>query len=155
MSKGTINKVMVLGRLGNDPEIRTTAGGTTVANLSVATNHVYKDQQGQKQEETEWHRAVLFAKTADLAAQYLKKGSSVYLEGRLKTNKWQDNNGQDRYTTEMIVSEMQFMGDGNQGQGQPAQQTQPQQQGGNNQGFHQPQKQQGQNNGFDDSNIPF
>ena len=111
MAKGTVNKVIILGRLGQDPEVRTTASGTQVVNLNVATNETGpKDAQGNRQDVTEWHRIVLFGKTAEIAAQYLSKGSQVYIEGRLQTRKWQDQNGQDRYSTEIVGNEMQFIG---------------------------------------------
>jgi len=111
MAKGTVNKAIILGRLGQDPDVRQTASGTSVANLSVATNALgSKDEQGNRQDATEWHRVVLFGKTAEIAGQYLNKGSQVYIEGRLQTTKWQDKNGQDRYTTEIIGNEMQFIG---------------------------------------------
>ena len=119
MSKGTVNKVIILGRLGQDPEVRTAASGTKIVNLNVATNHGVRDAQGNWSDATEWHRCTLFGKTADAAAQYLSKGSSVYLEGRLQTRKWQDQQGQDRYTTEIVCNEMQFIGGrDNQGGGQ-------------------------------------
>ena len=111
MAKGTLNKVLLIGRLGADPEIKHTTSGTVIGNLRLATNEVYKDKTtGENQEQTEWHKVVLFGKTAELAGQYLKKGSSVYIEGRIRTNKWQDQNGQDRYTTEIVGNEMQFIG---------------------------------------------
>jgi single-strand DNA-binding protein len=109
MSKG-LNKVMLIGRLGSDPEIKQTGGGTLVANLSVATNHSRKNQAGEWEDETEWHRVVLFGKTAEVAQQYLRKGSQVYIEGRLQTRKWQDKEGNDRYMTEIIANEMQMLG---------------------------------------------
>ena len=98
-----INKVIILGRLGDDPLIRYMPNGNPVANLSVATSESWKDDQGQKQERTEWHRVVIFGKLADIAGQYLQKGSQVYIEGKLQTKKWQDQQGQDRYTTEIVV----------------------------------------------------
>jgi len=111
MAKGTVNKVMILGRLGKDPEIKQSASGVVIANLSVATNELGpKDQSGQRQDITEWHRVVLFNKTAELAQQYLKKGSRVYIEGRIQTRKWQGDDGQDRYSTEIVGNEMQFVG---------------------------------------------
>jgi single-strand DNA-binding protein len=111
MSKGTVNKMILLGRLGQDPEVRTTASGTQIVNLNVATNEAGpKDQNGNRQDVTEWHRVVLFGKTAEIAAQYLNKGSQVYIEGRLQTRKWQDPNGADRYSTEIVGNEMQFIG---------------------------------------------
>ncbi|HHB92285.1 MAG TPA: single-stranded DNA-binding protein [Thioploca sp.] len=110
MSRG-INKVILVGRLGNEPDIRSTASGMTIVTISLATNFSTKDKQtGEWKEETEWHRVVLFDKLADVAKQYLNKGSQVYIEGRLRTNKWQDKNGQDRYTTEIIAREMQMLG---------------------------------------------
>ncbi len=111
MSKGTVNKVILIGRLGADPEVRSTATGTKIGHLRLATNETYKDKTtGQPHEQTEWHRVVLFGKTAEIAAQYLKKGSSVYIEGRIRTSKWQDQTGQDRYSTEVLANEMQFIG---------------------------------------------
>ena len=98
-----VNKVIILGRLGQDPEVRYMPNGNPVANLSVATSESWKDDQGQKQERTEWHRVVIFGKPADIAGQYLQKGSQVYIEGKLQTRKWQDQQGQDRYATEIVV----------------------------------------------------
>ncbi|MFK0570187.1 single-stranded DNA-binding protein, partial [Endozoicomonas sp.] len=104
MARG-INKVILVGNLGNEPEFRSTANGSSVANLSVATSESWRDQNTQQmQEKTEWHRVVIFGKLAEIAQQYLHKGSKVYIEGSLRTNKWQDQNGQDRYTTEIVVS---------------------------------------------------
>ena len=130
MSKGTINRAMILGRLGQDPEIRATASGTQVANLNIATNSRSKDQSGNWVDQTEWHRVTLFGKAAEVAGQYLRKGSQVYVEGRIQTRKWQDQNGQDRYTTEIVGSEMQMIGGnegGNGGQQQQQQYQAPQQ----------------------------
>ena len=111
MSKGTINKVILIGRLGADPEIRYTQNGSAVGHLRLATNETYKDKNtGQANEQTEWHRVVLFGKTAEIAKEWLKKGSSVYIEGRIRTSKWQDQSGQDRYSTEIVANEMQFIG---------------------------------------------
>lgn len=106
-----INKVILVGNLGGDPEIRYSSSGTAMATLSVATSYRTKDQQsGEYQEQTEWHRVVLFQRLAEIAGQYLKKGSKVYLEGTLRTRKWQDKNtGQDRYTTEIIGNELQML----------------------------------------------
>lgn len=142
MNKG-LNKVQIIGNLGNDPEIRVMPNGDSVANITVATSESWKDQQGQLQERTEWHRVVMYRKLAEITGQYLKKGSQVYLEGKLKTRKWQDQQGQDRYTTEVVAEEMQMLGgrqqDANQGQSQkPAHsQNAPQQQRGNG-GYQQP-----------------
>ncbi|MCL7929245.1 single-stranded DNA-binding protein [Halomonas llamarensis] len=109
MARG-INKVILIGNLGQDPEVRFTPSGTAVANLNLATTDTWMDRQsGQRQERTEWHRIVLFNKTAEIAQQYLKKGSKVYIEGRLQTRKWQDQNGQDRFTTEIVGNDMQML----------------------------------------------
>lgn len=124
MARG-INKVILIGNLGQDPEIRYAPSGTAIANLSIATSDTWLDKQsGERQERTEWHRLVLFNKTAEVAGQYLKKGSKVYVEGRLQTRKWQGQDGQDRYTTEIVVGDMQMLGgnDGGQGGGHRQQQ---------------------------------
>lgn len=111
MSKGTLNKVILIGRLGADPEVRYMPSGGAVTNLRLATNDGYKDKTtGQFIENTEWHRVVLFNKLAEVVGQYSKKGSLLYIEGRIRTNKWQDKDGQDRYTTEIVANEMQFLG---------------------------------------------
>ena len=110
MARG-INKVILVGHLGQDPEVRYMPSGGAVTNLSVATTDSWTDRQsGQRQERTEWHRIAMFNKLAEIAGEYLKKGSQVYIEGRLQTRKWQDNNGQDRYTTEIIANDMQMLG---------------------------------------------
>jgi len=109
MARG-LNKVMIMGNLGADPEVRYMPSGSAVTNIRVATTEVWKDRQsGEKQERTEWHRIVLFNRLGEIAAQYLRKGSRVFVEGSLKTNKWQDQNGQDRFTTEIVASSMQLM----------------------------------------------
>ncbi len=121
MARG-INKVILVGNLGNDPEVRATAGGVRVANISVATSESWMDKNsGQRQERTEWHRVVFFNRLAEIVEQYLTKGSKVYVEGSLRTNKWQDQNGQDRYTTEIVASDMQMLDSraGGMGDGQP------------------------------------
>lgn len=110
-----VNKVILIGTVGSDPEIRYMPSGEAVANISLATNEVWKDKStGQQQEKTEWHRVVIFGKLAEVAGEYLRKGSPVYFEGKLQTRKWQDrNSGQDKYTTEIVVDfngEMQFLG---------------------------------------------
>jgi single-strand DNA-binding protein len=110
MAKGTLNKVILIGRLGADPEVRYMPSGGAVANLRLATNESYKDKTGQVTETTEWHRVVLFGRTAEIAGEYLKKGRLVYIEGRIRTQKWQDQSGQDRYTTEIVASDMQLLG---------------------------------------------
>jgi len=106
-----VNKVIIVGTLGRDPEQRYLPSGSAVCNMSVATSEQWKDKQsGDKQERTEWHRVSMFGKLAEIAAQYLRKGSQVYLEGKLQTRKWQDKEGKDRYTTEIICDEMQMLG---------------------------------------------
>lgn len=110
MARG-INKVILVGNLGQDPEVRYTANGGAVANLTIATSESWTDKQsGQKNEKTEWHRVVMFNRLGEIAGEYLKKGSQVYIEGKLQTRKWQDKAGQDRYTTEVVASEMQMLG---------------------------------------------
>lgn len=112
MAKG-VNKAIIVGNCGRDPEIRHTAGGTAVVNLTVATSEQWRDKQtGEKKENTEWHNVVLFGKLGEIAGEYLKKGRTVYIEGRLQTRKWQDKDGQDRYTTEIVASDMQMLGGG-------------------------------------------
>jgi len=102
-----INKVILVGNLGADPELRYTTSGTAVATLGVATSRSWKDKDGNKQEETEWHRVIVWAQTAEFCGNYLKKGSKVYVEGRLQTRKWQDQSGNDKYTTEVIAQTVQ------------------------------------------------
>ncbi|UCC57485.1 MAG: single-stranded DNA-binding protein [Gammaproteobacteria bacterium] len=110
MARG-INKVILVGNLGSDPEVRYTASGDAVATISVATAESWKDKQtGEKQERTEWHRVVMFRRLGEIAGEYLKKGSQVYIEGKLQTRKWQDKNGNDRYTTEIVANDMQMLG---------------------------------------------
>ncbi len=110
MARG-INKVILIGNLGKDPEVRYTPSGLAVANITIATSENWKDKQsGEMQERTEWHRVVFYQRLAEIAGEYLRKGSKVYIEGRLQTRKWQDKNtGQDRYTTEIIANEMQML----------------------------------------------
>jgi single-strand DNA-binding protein len=105
-----VNKVILIGNLGSDPELRYTPNGAAVATLSVATNEVWKDNDGNQQQRTEWHRVVLWRKLAEVAGQYLKKGSQVYVEGRLQTRSWDDKDGVKRYTTEIIGNNMQMLG---------------------------------------------
>ncbi|MFP4137447.1 MAG: single-stranded DNA-binding protein [Halomonas sp.] len=110
MSRG-VNKVILIGNLGRDPEIRHTGSGTAVANLAVATSETWKDRQsGERKEKTEWHRVILWARLAEVAGEYLRKGARVYIEGQLQTRKWQDQSGQDRYTTEIVGRDMQMLG---------------------------------------------
>ena len=110
MARG-VNKVILLGNLGADPETRYTASGSAVTNIRLATTDSWRDRQsGERQERTEWHRVVFFSRLAEIAAEYLRKGSQCYIEGQIRTNKWQGQDGQDRYTTEIIASEMQMLG---------------------------------------------
>lgn len=168
-----INKVILVGNLGQDPEIRYIPSGTAVCTLSLATSETWRDKQtGENKELTEWHRVVLWGKVAEVAAEYLRKGSKVYIEGALRTQKWQDNAGNDRWTTEVVVSgnkgTMQMLGNAsgnqqsgqpqrNQNQNRPAQQQAPQQQPQQQQFSGQPQQAQSAANtpmDFDDD-IPF
>jgi single-strand DNA-binding protein len=109
-----INKVILVGRLGTDPEVKTITGGNTVARLSLATSESWMDKGGQKQERTEWHRIVVWGKLAELCGRYLSKGRQVYVEGRLQTRQWEDQQGQKRYTTEIVAGTVQFLGAGGQ-----------------------------------------
>ena len=152
-----VNKVIILGNLGKDPEVRFLPNGGAVANLTLATSESWKDKQtGEAKEKTEWHKVVVFGKLAEIAGEYLKKGSKVYFEGQLQTKKWVNQQGQDQYTTEVVVQGfngiMQML-DGNPNkQSAPAQQVAPQQQGGyqqkqsNQQQGQQQNRQQGQSN---------
>ncbi len=106
----SVNKVILVGNLGRDPEVRYTPDNSAITNISVATTDTWKDKSGEKQERTEWHRVAFFGKLAEIAGEYLKKGSQVYVEGRLQTRKWQDKEGQDRYTTEIVADRMQMLG---------------------------------------------
>jgi len=124
MSRRGINKVIVLGNLGNDPETKYMSNGNAVTNISIATSESWKDKQtGQEQERTEWHRVVFFGRLAEIAGEYLRKGSKVYIEGSLKTDKWQDQSGNDRYTTNIVATEMQMLD--SKGDNQPQQNSQP------------------------------
>jgi single-strand DNA-binding protein len=153
MARG-VNKVILVGNLGKDPDVKYTASGAAIANITVATSESWNDKQtGEKQEKTEWHRVVFFRRLAEIAGEYLRKGSQVYIEGKLQTRKWQDQNGQDRYTTEIVANDMQMLG----GRGGEAG-SRPQGSGG---GFRanapapQAPAQQDQDGGFADDDIPF
>jgi len=112
-----LNKVMLIGNLGDNPEVRYMPSGEAVTNISLATTTKWKDKQsGEKKEKTEWHRIVFFRKLAEVAGEYLKKGSKVYIEGRIQTRKWQDQSGQDRWSTEIIAEQMQMLGGRNEDQ---------------------------------------
>lgn len=140
MASRGINKVIIVGNLGQDPEVRFMPNGGAVANFTVATSETWKDKQtGEQKEKTEWHRIVMYQRLAEIAGEYLKKGSKVYLEGRLQTRKWQNQQGADQYTTEIIVNDMQMLDSRGQGQsggynqGAGGFNQQPAQQGGFNQ----------------------
>lgn len=140
MSRG-VNRVIIIGNLGNDPEVRYMPTGGAVANITVATSESWTDKQtNEKKEHTEWHKVVFHGRLAEIAGEYLRKGSKVYLEGKLKTRKWQDQQSVERYTTEIIANEMQML-DGKQDGGKQSQQRpapQPQQRQQPQQGFNQP-----------------
>ena len=141
-----INKVIIVGFLGNDPEIRTMPNGEQVANITVATSESWTDKNtGERKEQTEWHRIVLYRRLAEIAGQYLHKGSQVYVEGRLKTRKWQDGTGQDRYTTEIQGDNLQMLG---------GRQDEPKQQAKPSKAKPDPLSAVAEQDGFDD-NIPF
>lgn len=130
----SLNKVILIGALGADPETRYAPSGDCITNIRLATSETWKDKQGQKQEETEWHRVVFFKKLAEIAGQYLKKGAPVYIEGRIKTRKWQDKDGQDRYSTEIHAHEMKMLGSRDKAQsGESAKSNEPDR---NSQGAH-------------------
>ena len=113
MSSRGVNKVILVGNLGKDPEMKYTTSGAAIANITVATSESWNDKQsGEKVEKTEWHRIVAFQRLAEIMGEYLTKGSQVYIEGKIQTRKWQDQNGQDRYTTEVVANDMQMLGGG-------------------------------------------
>lgn len=131
----SVNKVILIGRLGQDPETRFLPNGDAVTNISIATSETWKDKQsGEKREAVEWHRVTFFRSLAEIAGQYLTKGSNVYIEGKIKTRKWQDKEGNDRYSTEIHADEMKMLGGKSEGQSKPAKQPEAD---------------------FDDSSIPF
>src|SRR5512140_1454978 len=113
----SVNKVILVGRLGKDPETRYMTNGEAVTNVSLATSENFKDKSGEKQERTEWHNLVFYRRLAEIAGEYLKKGSMIYVEGKLQTRKWQTKEGQDRYTTEIVVNEMTMLGGKSSGSG--------------------------------------
>lgn len=162
-SKG-VNKCIIMGRLGQDPEVRYAASGTAFCNITVATSEEWKDKNtGEKKEETEWHRIVFSGKIAEIAGEYLKKGSQVFVEGKLKTRKWTDQSGQEKYTTEIVVDSfngvMQMIGSAPQAQGQQQQQPQQRQQQQNGYaqasgGMQRPQQKQQEPPAFNDD-IPW
>jgi len=147
MAEG-VNKVLLIGNLGADPETRYTQSGTPVTNLRVATSESWRDRQtGERQERTEWHRVVIFGKLAEVASEYLRKGSQVFLEGRLQTRKWQDQSGQDRYTTEVVANGMTMLGGGGGGGSAPLENN-------HGEGAQQPQEAPTPADDFEDD-IPF
>ncbi|OIQ71790.1 single-stranded DNA-binding protein [mine drainage metagenome] len=153
----SVNKVILIGHPGRDPEIKYTPSGTAVANASIATSRSWKDKSnGEKKEETEWHRVVLYDRLAEIIGQYLKKGSQVYIEGRLKTRKWTDKDGAEKYTTEIIAEDMKMLGGRDAGAGSGASNGgQRQQDGGQRQQPQQRQPASSGGGGFDDDDIPF
>ena len=120
MAGSGVNKVILVGNLGRDPEVRYTPGGQAVANFTVATNEAWTDKSGQKQERTEWHRIVVWGKQAELCGEYLTKGRQVYLEGRLQTREWTNKEGAKQYTTEVVANQVVFLSGGERGQGRGA-----------------------------------
>lgn len=152
MARG-VNKVILVGNLGKDPDMKYTASGAAIANITVATSESWTDKKtNEKVEKTEWHRVVFFRRLAEVVGEYLRKGSQVYIEGKLQTRKWQDQNGQDRYTTEIVASEMQMLGARGGEVG-----SHPQQGGGfrNNPPAQQPEAPAQTGSGFEDDDIPF
>ncbi|MEZ3499989.1 single-stranded DNA-binding protein SSB1 [Pantoea sp. KPR_PJ] len=149
MASRGVNKVILVGNLGQDPEVRYMPNGGAVANITLATSESWRDKQtGENKEITEWHRVVLFGKLAEVAGEYLRKGSQVYIEGQLRTRKWQDQGGQDRYTTEVVVNvggTMQMLGGRQQGASAGGAPMGGGQSSGNNNGWGQPQQPQGGN----------
>lgn len=145
----SVNKVILIGRLGADPETRYMANGDAVTNIKLATTETWKNQNGEKQEKTEWHRVTFYRKLAEIAGEYLKKGGMVYVEGKLETRKWTDKNGIERYTTGIIVNEMRMLSGKPASQdGSTPSQSQPNNQTSNN-------ATQGQGGFDDDDDIPF
>ena len=125
MAKGTVNKVILVGNLGSDPEVKTTPSGAEVANFSLATSESWTDKaSGEKQTKTEWHRLVLWRRLAEVAGQYLKKGAKIYVEGKLETRSWEDKEGQKRFTTEVVVHQLEMLG-GDRQEGSAQQHEQP------------------------------
>lgn len=113
----SVNKAILIGNLGKDPEVRYMPSGEAIANITLATTDTWKDKSGEKQEKTEWHRVSFFGRQAEVVGEYLKKGSQIYVEGRIQTRKWQDKEGQDRYTTEIVADRMQMLGSKSSGGG--------------------------------------
>ncbi len=151
-----VNKVILVGNLGADPEVRTLENGVKVARINVATTEVYRDKTGERRELTEWHQVTLWRGLADIAEKYLSKGKQVYLEGKLKTRKWADSEGRDRYTTEVVADVLQMLGraPGSDGGSHTRSQERNAQEGGSS--TNQPRSQYaGQSSGHDDDDLPF
>ncbi len=142
MARG-VNKVILIGNLGRDPEMKYTAEGVAICNITIATSERWKDNDGEQQEKTEWHRIVAFKRLAEIMGQFLKKGSQVYIQGKLQTRKWQDQNNQDRYTTEVVASDMLLLG---------ARATESKEAPS---GFRKPAEQKQSTDDFADDDIPF
>jgi single-strand DNA-binding protein len=153
----SVNKVILIGNLGRDPETRYMPDGGAITNISVATTETWKDKQGEKQEKTEWHRVAFFGKLAEIAGEYLKKGSQVYVEGRLQTRKWQDKDGADKYTTEIVANAMQMLGSRQGMGGGGAAEREPAEGGGASRGAARPAAAAKPGGKFDDfeDDIPF
>lgn len=153
MARG-INKVILVGNLGQDPDTKAMPSGMTVCNLRIATSESWKDKQsGEMKEQTEWHSVALFGRLAEVAGEYLRKGSQVYIEGRLRTRKWQDKSGNDRYTTEIVANEMQMLG-GGRGMGGEGRAASAPRATGTEGGFGEPVRSSTEKDDFDDD-IPF
>lgn len=138
----SVNKAILIGRCGKDPETRYMTNGEAVTNVSIATSETWKDKSGEKQEKTEWHNLTFYKRLAEIVGEYVKKGSEIYVEGKIQTRKWQDKEGKDRYTTEIVCHEMKMLG----GKQQASEESQPQKQA--------PAKQKA-NDQFDDQDLPF
>ena len=153
----SVNKVILIGALGRDPEIRNLPSGEVVANISLATNSKYKNRNGEMVEETEWHRVTFFGRLAEIAGQYLKKGGSIYVEGRLKTEKYTDKNGVEKYQTKVIVGELKMLGGRATGENESHVASSAAQQPSRNTAPPRQNPQQGGGSGFDhmDDDIPF
>lgn len=148
MASRGVNKVILVGNMGADPETRNLPNGGQVTNIRLATSEVWKDKNtGEQKERTEWHRVVFFNRLAEIVGEYTRKGSKVYVEGSIQTRKWQDQSGEDRYTTEVVGNQMQMLDSKNQGAGDGFQQP--------NQGYPEPQEQMGSPQGDIDDDIPF
>jgi single-strand DNA-binding protein len=143
----SVNKVILVGRLGKDPEVRYSNNGNAVTSFTLATSRVYKDKEGKKIDDTEWHKTVSFGRTAEVCGEYLHKGSLVYIEGRIQTRSWDDKDGNKRWTTEIIIEQMRMLGSKSDSQGGS--------QGGSSEGNDRPQDHGNPTNDFPDDDVPF